>query len=209
MQDSVFTLGHSTHPLEHFVALLEQHAVTAVCDVRSRPYSRVNPQFNREDLAVALELRGITYRFLGKELGARSDDPACYEDGKVQYARLATTELFARGLKRIVRGMNEGFRIGLVCAEKEPLDCHRTILVARHLAARGINVEHIHSDGHLESHEAALVRLARMHNLPEHDMFRTRAELFADAYTLQEDRIAYELAGAVVSKSPTARGAGG
>src|SRR5258708_3603242 len=111
MQDIVFTIGHSTHALGHFIALLQQHGITALCDVRSRPYSRVNPQFNREELDEALRAHSISYRFLGKELGARSADLTCYQDGKVQYERLAKTELFRYGLKRVLRGLKEDFRI--------------------------------------------------------------------------------------------------
>lgn len=194
MADTVFTIGHSTHPQERFIALLRQHGITALCDVRSKPYSRMNPQFNREELEEALLAHGIAYRFLGKELGARSDDPHCYERGKVQYGRLAETDLFKRGLKRVLRGMKDGFRVALMCAEKEPLECHRTILVARHLAALGVSVTHIHADGSLESHDSALSRLARLVNLPEHDMFHSREELLDGAYRRQEERIAYEVA---------------
>ena len=194
MQNTLFTIGHSTHPQERFIALLRQHGITALCDVRSTPYSRWNPQFNREALEQALPAHGIAYRFLGRELGARSDDPACYEDGKVQYPRLAETELFQSGLKRVLRGSREFSRIALMCAEKEPLECHRTILVARRLAALGVQVEHIHADGHLESHDAALSRLARIFNLPEYDLFHSREELLADACSRQEERIAHEVA---------------
>ena len=200
MQDIVFTIGHSTHAQEHFIALLRQHGITALCDVRSKPYSRINPQFNREELDEALRAHGIEYRFLGKELGARTDDMTCYQDGKVQYERLAKTELFRYGLKRVLRGLKEDFRIALMCAEKEPLECHRTILVARHLAALGLGVEHIHADGRLESHGDALSRLAQMLNLPEHDMFHSREELLSDAYRRQAERIAYE---AVVADAAT------
>lgn len=194
MQEVVFTIGHSTHPQERFIELLRQHGITALCDVRSRPYSRINPQFNREKLEEALLANGIAYRFLGKELGARSEDPSCYEHGKVQYDRLAETELFKYGLKRVLRGVKDGFRVALMCAENEPLECHRTILVARHLMALGVPIAHIHADGHLETHEAALDRLARMLNVPEQDMFHPREDLLADAYRRQEERIAYEVA---------------
>jgi uncharacterized protein (DUF488 family) len=192
MQNSLFTIGHSTHPQERFIALLRQHGITAVCDVRSKPYSRMNPQFNREELKEALLAQGVEYRFLGKELGARSDDPNCYENGKVQYDRLAETELFKYGLKRVLRGMRDDFRIALMCAEKEPLECHRTILVARHLVALGVTVEHILADGSLENHDAALSRLARMINLREPDLVHSREQLIADAYRKQGERIAYE-----------------
>jgi uncharacterized protein (DUF488 family) len=192
MQNTVFTIGHSTHPQERFIALLRQYGITALCDVRSKPYSRMNPQFNREELKEALIAQGVEYRFLGKELGARSDDPNCYENGKVQYDRLAETELFKYGLKRVLRGMRDDFRIVLMCAEKEPLECHRTILVARHLVALGVTVEHILADGSLENHDAALSRLARMINLREPDLVHSREQLIADAYRKQGERIAYE-----------------
>jgi hypothetical protein len=134
----------------------------------------------------------------------------------VQFDRLAETDLFKRGLARVLRGMKEDFRIALMCAEKEPLDCHRTILVARHLAALGLHIEHIHADGCLESHDAALSRLARMVRLPEEDdrqykleglLFPSREELLADAYRRQEDRIAYEVG--EPEDSATAEGATG
>jgi uncharacterized protein (DUF488 family) len=211
MQQTVFTIGHSTHLQEKFLALLSMHGITALCDVRSKPYSRVNPQFNRDELKEVLLDQGIRYLFLGKELGARSDDPACYENGKVQYDRLAKTELFQQGLKRLQDGTNKGFRIALMCAEKEPLECHRTILVARHLANLGIDVQHIHADGRLESHADALRRLSRIVGLQSDmdDMFNSPEALQAEAYRLQEDRIAYELERAPALEAPTFRSASG
>lgn len=192
MKKTVFTVGHSTHTQERFIDLLLRHGITAVCDVRSTPYSRVNPQFNHETLEKALLAHCVAYRFLGKELGARSDDPDCYENGKVQYDRLAETELFRRGLMRVLRGLKEDRCIALMCAEREPLECHRTILVARHLAALGLHIEHIHADGHLESHATALRRLARMLDLSEDNMFLSGEDLLAAAYRRQEERIAYD-----------------
>jgi len=191
MPDTVFTIGHSTHTQAYFVGLLLRNGITALCDVRSKPYSRMNPQFNREELKAALQEHGIKYVFLGKELGARSEDPACYENGRVKYDRLAQTDLFRLGLERVQNGMKE-YHIALMCAEKEPLECHRAILVARHLAAHGVNVQHIHADGILESHTAALDRLRRALNLPEDDMFRSSGDVSDDAYRIQETRIAYE-----------------
>jgi uncharacterized protein (DUF488 family) len=192
---SIFTIGHSTHPIEQFLALLREHGITALCDVRSQPYSRFNPHFNREELKQSLAACGVKYIFLGKELGARSEDPACYERGKVRYDRLARTELFQQGVNRVRDGMRE-YRIALMCAEKEPLECHRTLLVARHLAAVGLPVEHIHADGHLESHSDVESRLTLMHNLHEPDLFRSPEELLAEAYWRQEAGIAYDASGA-------------
>jgi len=201
MTNRVFTIGHSNHLQDHFIALLRQHKITAVCDVRSKPYSRMNPQFNREPLEQALEKHGIAYRFLGKELGARSDDETCYIGGTVQYNRLAGTALFQSGLKRVQQGAKQDFQIALMCAEKEPLECHRSILVARHLAALGLNVEHIHADGSLEPHGSALTRLALMLHLPEYDLFHSHEELLDEIYRQQERRIAYELTEPAVKRA--------
>jgi uncharacterized protein (DUF488 family) len=161
MEQTVYTIGHSTHQQEHFLALLLRHEITAVCDVRSKPYSRLNPQFNRELLKQTLKSNRIAYVFLGKELGAQSEDTSCYVGGKVQYDRLAQTELFQQGIQRLKGGML-GHRLAIMCAEKEPLECHRTILVARYLAGLGIEIQHIHATGELESHTDALDRLRRL-----------------------------------------------
>jgi uncharacterized protein (DUF488 family) len=186
----VLTIGHSTHPIEKFIALLRQHEVTAVADVRSAPFSRFNPQFNKDVLAAELKRNGIAYVFLGKELGARSNDPSCYENGRVQYERLAKTEVFHAGLDRVRSGA-ESNRIALMCAEKEPLDCHRTILVARALTDAGMVVRHILADGTLESHEAAMTRLLDVVGLPREDLFRSHEDLVADALIRQEWKVAY------------------
>ena len=186
----IFTVGHSTHEFEDFVSLIEQHGVDAIADVRSVPYSRWQPQFNRENLAEALRSRGIAYVFLGKELGARSDDPHCYENGRVQYCSLAETSLFQSGIKRVRDGSRHR-RIALMCAEKDPLDCHRTILVARELVASGVEIAHILENGSLEPHHETLKRLSEQLRLPAQDLFLTADELEDRAYAAQEQRIAY------------------
>ena len=190
MQDSVFTFGHSNHRLGYFIDLLRRHGVTVLADVRSRPYSRINPQFNREGLKGALRAAGVAYVFLGKELGARTDDPTCYDGGKVRYDRLARTDLFQYGLARVCEGATK-YRLALMCAEREPLVCHRTILIGKHLAQSGVDVQHIHADGRLESHEDAMTRLIRMLKMPEQDMFRSHEDILEHAYRRQADRIAY------------------
>ena len=188
--NSILTIGHSTHSAEAFLALLRQHQVEAVADVRSSPFSRFNPHFNRESLEQFLKANGVRYVFLGKELGARSEDRSCYVDGRVQYGRVAQTSLFNHGMERVLRGAAK-YRVALMCAEKEPLECHRTLLVARALAESGQPVLHIHANGHLEAHEAAMERLLDIVGLPKEDLLRTRQQLLADALARQEQRIAY------------------
>lgn len=187
---TVFTIGHSTHPVEAFIGLLRQHQINALVDVRSSPYSRFNPQFNKPALEQSLRENGIKYVFLGRELGARSDDPSCYERGRVIYGRLANTELFRSGLDRVLRGAKQ-YRLALMCAEKDPLECHRTLLVARALDERGVKIVHILADGRLESHEGAITRLLDIVGVPHEDLFRSRAELVSEALAKQEKRVAY------------------
>ena len=191
MTGTIYTIGHSNHSLERFLALLKQHGINVLCDIRSEPYSRMNPQFNREALKQGLWKNSITYVFLGKELGARSEDPSCYVHGKVQYDCLAQTALFRKGIDALTERM-QSCRLAMMCAEKDPLDCHRTILVSRHLVTLGIAIEHILPDGSLETHGQAVSRLLRQLNISEYDdLFRTRAAIIDDAYKTQGERIAY------------------
>lgn len=189
-EHAILTIGHSTHSADAFLSLLQQHQVEAVADVRSAPFSRFNPQFNRDALEQFLKANGIRYVFLGKELGARSDDRSCYILGRVQYGRLAQTSLFQSGLDRVSQGTAR-YRVALMCAEKEPLECHRTLLVAKALVARGLPVLHIHADGHLETHEAAMERLLAVTGLPNEDLFRSKEELLSEALARQEQQVAY------------------
>ena len=158
---TIYTIGHSNHEPIRFLEMLRRSGVTAVADVRSSPYSRYSQAYNREVLQASLKSAGISYAFLGDELGARSKDPDCYRDGKVQYSRLAATALFRQGLERVETGASR-FRLALMCAEKEPLDCHRTILVARELVKRGVVVLHILESGEVELHARTMERLLLM-----------------------------------------------
>jgi uncharacterized protein (DUF488 family) len=190
MTRTVYTIGHSNGTADRLLGLLHQHGITAVADVRSQPYSRFNPQFNREELASVLKTAGVGYVFLGQELGARSADPACYRDGRAQYALIARTPVFEKGIERLLGGM-ETFRVAILCAEKEPLTCHRSILIARCLHERGIGVSHILEDGSLEDQDALLLRLMALHGMQETNLFLTRDELVALAYERQAEQIEY------------------
>jgi uncharacterized protein (DUF488 family) len=149
----------------------------------------MNPQFNREPLKQALQAEDIKYVFLGKELGARSEDKNCYRNGQVQYDLLAQTDLFKQGIERVKAGARS-YRVALMCAEKEPLECHRTILVSRKLFEEGFLIEHILGDGKLEGHEHAMERLISKFKIPEGDMFRSHNAL-VEAYARQSVEIAY------------------
>lgn len=166
------------------------HAVSAVVDVRSSPYSRYNPQFNREPLRAALRDAEIEYVYLGKELGARTPVRECYVEGKVRFDRLAKTPLFRFGLQRLSKGLEE-FNACLLCAEKDPLLCHRTILVCRNVRSPELRIQHILEDGSLEDNADAEQRLLRLHHIESNDLFMSDEELVEKAYDLQGEKIAY------------------
>ena len=191
IDNPILTIGHSTHNLDAFIALLQKHHVNVLVDVRSAPYSRFTPHFNHDSLVNALKAGGIEYLYLGDKLGGRSADPACYEAGRIRYDRVATTESFQSGIDHIVRECVK-HRIALMCAEKEPLDCHRTLLVAQALNEHNIQVAHIHADSKLETHYEAMDRLLRhFHLRPEGELFLSREDLVANAVKRQARRVAF------------------
>ena len=186
----ILTIGHSNHPWEAFADMLSQHRVDSLADVRSVPASRFNPQFNRSSLSASLHDVGIGYAFRGGELGGRPRDPACYENGRVRYDRMAQTGAFRRGLA-LVKSAAANRRVVLMCAEKDPLDCHRTLLVARSLATDGVDVRHILSDGSVETHDQAMDRLLASYDLEtEGDLFTSRDEMIAQAVERRTQRVA-------------------
>jgi len=191
---TVYNIGHSNQSFDSFLSSLRSNDVTAIADARSYPYSNANPQFDRESLASELQIRGIAYVFLGRELGARTTAKTCFVDGKVQYDLLARTSLLREGLERVRLGMQK-FQIVLLCAEAEPLACHRTILVARRLREMEIPVKHILKGGDIENHEKALERLLILLEMNHHDMFLDHAGRIEEAYRRQGERIAYEAPG--------------
>jgi uncharacterized protein (DUF488 family) len=193
---SILTIGHSTQTREAFLGLLRKHEVTAIADVRSVPFSRAIPLYNRNTVRDWLKEAGVAYVFLGRELGARPKDPACYVDGRVDYRRLAGTDAFRTGIRRIVDGMQRHV-IAIMCAEREPTRCHRGILIARELEHIGPPVSHILGEGALESHAEMMARLVASLKLDGSLLFGTPTQRVEEAYVLQERRIAYVVRGPV------------
>jgi uncharacterized protein (DUF488 family) len=187
----VYTIGHSTHPFAEFVALLRESAVSAIADVRSTPYSRWQPQYNSKELRRQLAEHDIAYVFLGAELGGRGTDDSVFDHrGRVQYGRIADSPLFQEGLRRVQSGRMR-MRLALMCTERDPIDCHRGLLISRILVAAGTDVLHIHANGQTETHRHAEQRLRQLAGLDRPDLFRTEEDLLAEAYERQEARVAY------------------
>jgi uncharacterized protein (DUF488 family) len=146
----LYSIGHSTQSLESLVGLLNLHAIDVVADVRTAPFSKFNPQFNRRDLEFGLKEQGLQYVFLGKELGGRPDGEEFYDpDGHVLYGRMAETPEFSSGLDRLLEGVQQ-YRVAMMCSEGDPADCHRFLLITRVLYIADVPVMHIRGDGTIQ-----------------------------------------------------------
>ena len=191
----LFTIGHSNHSLNHFLELLLAYQVSAIVDVRSSPYSKYSPHFNKDLLESALRDADIDYVFLGRELGAQRSEDGCYIDGQAKYDRIAHLSTFRRGLEIVLQGV-EHCRVALMCSESDPITCHRTILVCRELKriCPDLKITHILGDGTEEQQETSEKRLINLHKIqPElfGDLTST-SSLIEKAYDLQAEKIAFK-----------------
>jgi len=147
---SVWTIGHSRHPIDRFLALLRCHGVELLVDARSHPASRFSPQFARRPVERAIEAAGLRYAFLGQALGGRPADPACYgPDGKLDHDRVERLDVYRRGIAQLLDEAARA-RACVMCAEEDPARCHRRLLIARTLVRRGVRVLHIRGSGAVE-----------------------------------------------------------
>ena len=195
----LFTVGHSNIPAERFIALLRGAGVDAVADVRSIPASQFCPWFSAKNLAPLLAGATMDYLSFGDDLGGRPRDPSLYCDGIADYEAMAQRPTFRAGLDRLLAQAGQR-RLCLMCSERDPLDCHRCLLVARALAARGVSVGHILHNGGIESHSAIERRL--LEGVGEDiDLFTTGQDArLAAAYRRRARAVAYRLKGA--NKAP-------
>lgn len=155
----MFTIGYGNRDAEAFWAALRDAGVGALVDVRSAPYSRHRPEFSKRPLQREAARRGIEYRFLGEELGGRPDAPICYVDGRIVYARCRERASFREGIVAVVALADEGRFPCLMCAEEDPVNCHRAELVSPALVEAGVEVVHLLSDGAREGHDDLVRRL--------------------------------------------------
>jgi uncharacterized protein (DUF488 family) len=191
MPAPILTIGHSRHPLERFLSLLDAARVTAIADVRSAPVSRFSPQFNKKALAASLADHGIDYVFLGEALGGRPERPELYTDGRADYQKMAASAEFRAGLARLIETAEQN-RVAAMCSEADPLDCHRCLLVGPALAASGHPVAHILASGEIASQAEIEDRLLELEHLAGDDLLmRSRAERLAEAYRSRNRRAAY------------------
>jgi uncharacterized protein (DUF488 family) len=186
----VLTVGHSNLSYEDFLSLLRGASVTAVADVRTAPYSRYYPHFNREDLQEELKADGIAYAYLGNELGGRPKDSSFFCDGVADYEKMARTPEFAQGLERVISGSRR-YRIAMMCSEHDPLECHRCLLVGRVLHEKGSTVRHILSTGEFLDHSDVESRLMEISGKNKADLFERPEARLTAAYREQASKVAF------------------
>ena len=193
----IYTIGHSNHPVEYFLALLKAYHIDCVVDVRSHPNSQYNPQFNKPLISAFLEEKDIVYLHFGKEFGARNTrDYLQDEEGRVDFEKVRKSEAFRLGIARLEESLRKGLVPSLMCAEANPLECHRFSMIASYLDAHGYEVQHILKDKtivfHQELEQEILKKFAK--KLPQPTIFQpeiTREDQVRAAYRLHNKMIGW------------------
>lgn len=186
---TLLSIGHSNDSVEIFIERLKIHHIQAIADVRSQPYSRYASWFNREDISAALKKNNIAYVFLGDALGARCTDPHCIRDGKIDFTKVAKRKEFQSGITRIKQGLLK-FNIALMCSEKDPTTCHRTILIAREFIKNNIDIQHIFPDDTIKQHSKLMQNIAYENNY-DNDLFMSEEDKINQSYKLQAGKMGY------------------
>lgn len=202
MKKRIYTIGHSQHSIDYFISMLEKYDINYVLDVRSTPHSQFAEAYNRERIGIALKRADIEYVFMGSFFGARPKDKTLYsKEGYLDFEKVRKDVKFQSGVDNVIKGIQEGNNITLMCTEKDPLECHRAILVARTFYDRGIDVQHILADSSLQSHDELNERLVDMY-FPDRyqiSMFacdnKTDEECLEESYRYQNKKIGYCLDG--------------
>ncbi len=189
---TLYTIGYATKPIETFISHLQQYKIDVVADIRSVPYSKVFHEYHKESITAHLQQSGIRYVYLGEELGPRSKEATHYDEtGQVQFDRLMQSPLFEQGMVRLSQGIEKGFTVALMCAEKDPATCHRSLLVGYFLT-RHNNSEILHIDynGNIENQQALEQRICQIHGA-DADLFMSPEEREQHAYKTQLKNTAY------------------
>ena len=191
MNNEIWTIGHSNRTLDAFISLLIQNNIQAIADVRSVPFSKYANQFNQYELSNELDKHGIKYSFLGDQLGGRSKSQMDFEDNQIQYSRLRKKETYLAGLERIKKVV-PSMKVALLCTEKDPIKCHRFVLVSMDLISHGLNVNHIYELNDIRSHHEVLEKLVEENTPSQHSLFNDIPTI-EEILLKQEKKIAYTI----------------
>ncbi|MCI8399352.1 MAG: DUF488 domain-containing protein [Oscillibacter sp.] len=198
MVDIIYTIGYAGFGIDAFLAALHQHRVKVLVDVRSSPFSGFHQDYNKPQLEQTLRSQGIYYRNYAREFGARQTERSYYPKGYLDFELWAESPEFREGVRKIEDSMEQGYTFALMCAEIEPIDCHRTILVARAFSDHGYDVQHIRPRKPLLPHKDLEAQLLDLY-FPDRDQIvlgqpvQDEKELLKEAYRLRNEKIGYRL----------------
>lgn len=180
---TLYSIGHGARKIDDFISLLIVHSIDYVVDVRSKPRSRFNPQFNQAELKESLSLSGIRYVFMGDNLGGLPKEPSCYDlKGHVDYSVVRDKDFFMEGVNRLITANEKKIRIACMCSEIDACDCHRSKLIGEVLSMHNISMIHITKQGGVESQEDVIKRLIN----------KNGADLFSENDFLLKSRKSYK-----------------
>lgn len=199
MVNTVYTIGYSGFSIDDFITTLKKHNISLVVDVRSSPYSNHFPEYNKDALEICLKTHRIYYRNYANEFGARQSDRKYYcKEGYLDFEVFSKSKPFLNGVKKLRNSMEQNYTFALLCAEKNPICCHRTILVARAFFECGYNVVHLLSNGKTVTQQEINAQLIEKYfpNRNQMTFFETPQDettLLKKAYKKQNEEIGYRL----------------
>ncbi|HAV1379301.1 TPA: DUF488 domain-containing protein [Vibrio parahaemolyticus] len=158
---SIISIGYSRRSIEEFTKALVDHGVRYLIDVRTKPFSKYSPDFNRENLQIALKNVGVKYVFMGDAVGGLPSDPECYTDGKVDYRKTADSDVFKHGLERLIKANNLSVNVSIMCAEMKPEQCHRSKLIGEELLKKGIGINHLDEKNVIRTQKEIIDRITK------------------------------------------------
>jgi uncharacterized protein (DUF488 family) len=188
--NTIYTIGHSSHDIDYFLELLKMHNINTVVDARSVPFSKYVPHFNKDDIKRTLFNNKITFIYMGTELGIRQKDKNLFsETGLLDYDKVKSSQNFLTGIERLKNGIFMGYKIAVMCSEKDPVDCHRSVLIGEELFKQTYNVLHILPDGSTQTHINFLERLTDMYfsDKTQTNIFQI---LSSDSYNMDTSELA-------------------
>ena len=186
----IYTIGYEKSKVEDLISTLTNNSIDVVVDVRSIPYSKYYPSYNKEYFGKKLHDNNIKYLFMGDKLGAKNFSLDTVEgSNKIDYSKIRMKKTFQEGINRLHNGIKK-FNICLFCSEKDPIFCHRNILICKEL--KGYEVLHLYVYEETETSTDAENRLLTLHGLEQDDMFLNHNDRLEKAYELQSYKIAFE-----------------
>ena len=198
----IYTIGHSNYSADKLIDMLKFHNINCVVDIRGTPYSKYNIQFNKETIRQTLINHGFIYIYMAKEFAVQRENKSLYlKEGYADFEKVMHDKDFLDGVERLKVGINKGYRIVLIGAMQDPINCHRCILLGRALREEGFNVKHILDDYSLASQEQMEERLLEKYHSNRNQMTfdalmgteSSKEELLKECYKLSNREIGYRV----------------